>query len=249
MSVIQADFAPQRTFDYKTFRAEFVRRKRQSSYQRVNENGAKAQAAMIAEASTRVNEDGVPNWAEYQDKPGIMNTVHVWKAERFHDPNTMLCDEQGIRIETSGRVRYTYGLLEQVKNIYDNIEPDAIACIDSESKTWVSAQGRTYLTSEEFRILNLSKRYLAEGDHFDFKVKYQGMEARYTEGGALVEEFMHRWISRMTGLSEWHIELALAGIDTVYALRAMLGMDTTPEIRVVPRIDIITAKYNRDQAA
>jgi hypothetical protein len=246
MTVLEINFQPKSVtkpaFDYPAFRAEYLRRKKMSSFERVKEDADRAHEQALADAAALVNVDGIPHWAEYQDAPGIMNTVHMWQAERFHDPNTMLCDERGIRIEVSGLVRYSNGLLERVKNIYSIIETYAIASIEGQSRIWVDARGRTYLTSEEFKLLNLSKRYMAEGDTFNFRVKYQGMEARYTESGTLVTEFTHRWISRMTGLSEWHIELTLDAIDSVYALRAQLGMDTAPEVRHVPSVQIISAK-------
>lgn len=233
MAIIEANFAPPKTtFDYPSYRAEFVRRKKLSTYQRIREDADRAHEAAQADAAALVNEHGVPHWAEYQDAPGIMNTVHTWKAERFHDPNTMMCNERGLRIEASGKVRYTDGLLQQVRNIYNGIEPDAVSCIESESQTWMSAEGRTFLTPEEFRIHNLAIRYLAESDTFKFRVKYQGLEANYHTDGSPVEEFMHRWISRMTGLSVTHIETVLITVENIYRLRATIGLDSEPEVKV-----------------
>lgn len=219
MAVIEADFTPkQRTFDYAAFRAEFIRRKRMTSYQRANEDGERARAETRASVPPPTAE-GVPFWAEYQIEPGIMNTVHIWQAERYCDPDT-------------GIVRYTNGVLEQVRNIYSAVEADAINCIEHQALVWKLARGRTTLTPQEHRIHALSVRYLRECDTFVFQAKNRGFEPCYYPNGELVEKIMHGWIGKVTGFTPSYIEELLIIVENVYALRAVLGMDEAPEVRV-----------------
>jgi hypothetical protein len=227
MTVIQADFAPpKKTFDYASFRAEFVRRKRLTRYQRVIEDADKAHAEALVDNAAR-EDGGRPHWASVQEAPGIASIIHEWQAERFEDPN-------------NGRIRYTQGVLETVR--HPVVEPHALAAIEHLAKLWQVERGRTFLTPDEFRVLNLSKRYLHECDRHEWKAKNSGFEPVYRKDGSLVEKIMFSWVSRMTGFAVSYVETLLISCENVYHMRAAIGMDGLPEVRlVVPRTRGIAA--------
>lgn len=216
MAIIQANFTPakQRTFDYQAFRAEFVRRKRQTSYQRVHEDAAKQ-----PKPEPLISAEGKPHWAEFQIEPGIANLIHCWQAERYTDPD-------------DGLIRYTQGALELVR--HPVVEPFALDVIENEAQLLRATNGRTFLTTEEYRILNLSKRYLAESDAQLFRHKYYGFEPKYRRDGSLIESLMFGWIAKATGYTPAYVEMLLIAAENVYRMRATLGMESAPEVQLAP---------------
>jgi hypothetical protein len=243
MTIIEGEFVQHKpSWNYKDFRSEFVRKKRQTSYQRVHEGAEceRERKAVALAAECPPTADGVPHWADYQIAPGIMNTVHTWQAERYQDPNSP---------ET--KIRFTQSALDQVRNIYSGVEPFAIENVEYEALTWTASRGRTYLTPQEHRVLQLSKRYMGECDRFEFKARNPGFEPSYHDNGELVVSIMYRWISRTTGFSVKYIEAALVACENVYRMCDVLGMESAPSVRVpiapVKRTEIVAEE--KQQAA
>jgi hypothetical protein len=215
MTVIQADFAPpQPGFSYQQFRAEFVRRKKQSLYAQIVENADKLPKQLPLWTA-----DGKPYWASVMLDPGISNIIHGWQRERYIDPD-------------DGQIRYTQSVLDLVR--HPMVEPYALEVIEQQAQLLKATDGRTYLTPDEYKLLNLSKKYLAEADQLDYRHKFYGFEPRYRSDGTLVEQFMYRWISSMTGYSVSYIEGLLITCENVYRMRAVLGYDSEPEVQVAP---------------
>lgn len=235
MAIIEANFAPPKTtFDYPSYRAEFVRRKKLSTYQRIREDADRAHEAAQADAAA-LESNEQPFWSSVQIDPGVMNIIHEWQRERYIDPE-------------DGQVRYTQSALDLVR--HPVVEPYAIAAIEHKAKLWQVERGRTFLTPEEFRVLNLSKQYLTHCDRHEFRAKNSGFEPIYRKDGSLVEKVIHRWVSHKTGFAISHIETLLIGCENVYSMRAAIGMEGQPDVRlVVPRTRGITAAAGEKRVA
>ena len=205
-----------------------------SSYQRVKEDADRAHEQALADAAA-LEEGEKPFWATVQEAPGIANIIHQWQAERFIDPDT-------------GSPRYTQGILETVR--HPVVEPHAIAAIEHLAKLWQVERGRTFLTPDEFKVLNLSKRYLNNCDRHEFRAKNSGFEPAYRKDGSLVEKIMHRWISRATGFSVGYVETLLISCENVYSMRAAIGLEGAPDVKLaVPRSRGITAAAGEQRVA
>lgn len=204
---------------YAQFRAEYVRLKSLSIYERMAEKDAAKKAEREAQRRADMHE-GVPIWAWYQRKIGIYQTIHVWKAERYKDP-----DPGSDKWYTSS------GLLERTKTFA--IEPAALERIDEESMVWTSARGRTYLWSDEQRALALERRYLRECTTRSFAAKYDAFaQTHHESGGPVGTKLKYAWIARQMDSSPDAVEHLLNGATLVYELRALLDMDETPPVRI-----------------
>jgi hypothetical protein len=218
---------PQPTFDYAAFRAEFVRLKQQTSYQRANEKAEQAKKERVVESV-----DGVPVWALYQFALGIAATIHAWQWERYHDPTATA---HHVTL-----IRYTYGLLERVRAY--QVEPEALASIDAQALVWCASQGRTWLWQDEHRAVNLDRRYMRECDTFKFKAKYPSFEPKYRSDGRMIERIRLAWVARQMELGALQTWMLLSAAETVFKQRAMLDMDAAPEVRLrAPRIATVPA--------
>lgn len=209
---------------YAAFRAEFVRLKSMSVYERMAEKDEQTAARRRMEQRADVH-DGVPVWAWYQRNIGILQTIHVWKAERFQDPDEA---RKGIT-----RIRYTGGLLRRVREY--QIEPAALECIDQEAMIWTSARGRTWLWSDEHRALNLEKRYLRDCGTRAFAARFGAFaqtDLAVSRGGPVRMKVKARWIAQEMGVTPERVEHLLTGVSNVYELRALLDMDDVPEVRI-----------------
>lgn len=222
---------------YAGFRAEFVRLKSMSVYERMAEKDAAREAERLAEKAAARHE-GVPIWAWYQRNVGIYQTIHVWQAERYTDPEP---DEWG-----NHRVRYTPGALVRVKEF--KVEPAAIEALDGEAEVWLAAKGRTWLWSDEHRALQLEKKYLREATDPDKSHRY-GKYAQCIErrgGGPVAETLLRGWIAEQMGKTPKIVKWLLLCAENVYALRALLEIDDEPSVRLnsvhVPRLEAVESE-------
>jgi hypothetical protein len=222
---------------YAKFRAEYVRLKGMSIYERMAEKDARRRVEREAERAA-ARHGNVPIWAWYQRHVGIYQTIHVWKAERYTDPDP---DQWGAH-----KIRYTPGALVRVKEYA--VEPAAIEALDAEAEVWLAADGRTWLWSDEHRALQLEKRYLREATDKEKSHKYgrfaQSVERR--GGGPVAETLLRGWIAEQMGTTPKMVKWLLLCAENVYALRAALGVDTEPVVRLanarVPRLSAVESE-------
>lgn len=197
---------------YAGFRAEFVRLKSMSVYERMAERDEQT-AARRQLAQQADKHDGVPVWAWYQKHVGIAQTIHVWQAETRYDRD-------------KGRVLVGDGLLERVRGYA--VEPLALANIEAESAVWCASGGRTWLYSDEHRALSLEKRYLRDNG----RLGKWAQSAERRKGGPVAETLLLGWVAEQMGTSAKRVKHLLQSAERVYALRAQIGVDGEPVVRL-----------------
>lgn len=213
---------------YAAFRAEFVRLKSMSVYERMAERDE--QTAARRQLAQQADKHGsVPIWAWYQRHWGITQTIHIWQAQAHYDAD-------------KGRVLVGSGLLERVREY--QVEPAAIAAIEGEASVWLLSGGRTWLYSAEHRACVLEKRYMREATQPGKADKFgrwaQSVERR--RGGPLAESLMRGWIAEQMGTSAKRVKQLLQSASHVYALRAQIGVDGEPSVRLeAPRVVVESA--------
>lgn len=197
---------------YAAFRAEFVRLKSMSVYERMAEKDEQTAARRQMQRKADMH-GSVPIWAWYQRHWGITQTIHIWQAETRYDRDR-------------GRTLVGDGLLERVRGYA--VEPAALANIEAESAIWCATGGRTWLTSDEHRALILEKRYLRDNGRLGKWA--QCVERR--KGGPVAETLLLGWVGEQMGRSAKQVKHLLQSVEHVYALRAQIGVDGEPAVRL-----------------
>jgi hypothetical protein len=127
---------PKPVFDYATFRAEFVRLKQQTSYQRAN-----AQAEVMKQSRTVECVDGVPVWA------------HAAHCERWYD------DSGHIHVSPSPLKELTVNGVFAEHSTYP-CERYAVADLEEQADLWIGNHGRVLLNDIEHAAVMEARRFL-----------------------------------------------------------------------------------------
>jgi hypothetical protein len=218
---------------YAQFRAEFVRLKGMSVYERMREKDAQTRIRRQQEA-----EQLLKVWTWVAVHLGIYRIMGVWAAEFWRDPDT-----NEPRLDT--------GILRKTQA--SAVEPLAIDHLRQQAEAWESAQGRDYLTPFEARCLALEREYMQGCQTADFRRRWgdrfaarqyrmvwkvdqreEEFEENEVDPTGCYAWIVHRLASDPKArvfVAPHEVKAAIVSGGRVYTLLEALGRELKPEVR------------------